>query len=77
MAEVYGFRVVDSWSSTPESWFRLNLKARLFPKENQLEWRSTWLDTLPIRLILMFFLRLVELFVRERDCLVVELQKDG
>lgn len=75
MAEEHGFDVVESWSRTPESWFRLNLKAYLYSKENQLEWRSTWLDTLPIRLILMVFLRIVESPLRERDCLIIKFQK--
>jgi SAM-dependent methyltransferase len=75
LAAEHGFDVVESWSSTPESWFRLNLKACLYPKENQLERRSTWLDVLPIRLVLMAFLRIVELPLRERDCLVIKFAK--
>lgn len=77
MAGQHGFDVVESWSSTPESWFRLNLKACLYPQENQLEWRSTWLDAMPIRLILMIILRIIELPFRERDCLVMKFQKQG
>jgi SAM-dependent methyltransferase len=75
MAAAYGFDVIESWSSTPESWFRLNLKAYLYPKENQLEWRLIWLDNMPIRLVLMAFLRIVELPLCQRDCLVIKFQK--
>lgn len=77
IANEHGFELIESWSSTPESWFRLNLKAFLYPKENQLEWRSTWLDTLPMRLILMLFLRLIEVLLRERDCLVLRFKKSN
>lgn len=75
LAGQHGFDVTRSWSSTPESWFRLNLKAWLYPAENQLDWRRTWLDTLPIRYTLMALLRIVELPIRERDCLVMKFQK--
>jgi SAM-dependent methyltransferase len=75
MAGEHGFEVIESWSSTPESWFRLNLKACLYLNENQLESRPTWLDTLPIRYVLMILLRLIELPLRERDCLVIKFQK--
>jgi len=72
IAREQGFEVVESWSSTPESWFRLNLKAYLYPKENNLDWRQTWLDALPMRLIIMIFLRIFELPLHERDCLVMK-----
>ena len=75
LAEQHGFDVTESWSSTPESWFRLNLKAWLYPVEKQLDLRRIWLDFLPIRYALMVLLRIVELPFRERDCLLVKLQK--
>jgi SAM-dependent methyltransferase len=77
LAGQHGFDVIDSWSSTPESWFRLNLKACLFPKENQLDWRKSWLDSSPMRYLLMLVLRIVELPFAERDCLVLKLKKRG
>ncbi len=75
LAAQHGFDVVESWSSTPESWFRLNLKACLYPNENQLDWRKSWLDSRPIRYLLMLMLRIVELPFAERDCLVIKLIK--
>lgn len=77
LAEQHGFDVTESWSSTPESWFRLNLKAWLYPAENKLDWRRTWLDALPIRYTLMVLLRIVELPFREHDCLVMKFHKQG
>ena len=77
LAEQHGFSVTKSWSRTPEPWFRLNLKACLYPQENQLDWAITWLDSRPVRLISMIFLRIVELPFSERDCLVIELKKQG
>jgi 2-polyprenyl-3-methyl-5-hydroxy-6-metoxy-1,4-benzoquinol methylase len=78
LVSAHGFKVIDSWSSTPESWFRLNLKAALLRSEDQLETAGTkWVDVLPVRLLLMTLLRVIELFVRERDCLVVRLSNDG
>ena len=77
LAGQHGFDVAESWSSTPESWFRLNLKACLYRKENQLDWRRSWLDSRPVRYLLMLMLRIVELPFRERDCLVMKLKKRG
>ncbi len=75
LADRYGFDLVRSWSNTPVDWFKLNLKARLYPDENQLDRYVTWLDSRPMRLILMLLLRIIELPFRERDCLVVQLRK--
>jgi len=77
LASQHGFELVDSSSRTPESWFRLNIKASLYPLENQLDSTTNWLDSLPIRYIAMLLLRILELPIRERDCLVVVLQKNG
>jgi len=77
LAAQHGFDVVKSWSSTPESWFRLNLKAYLYPNENQLDWRKSWLDSRPMCYLLMPLLRIVELPFAERDCLVMKLKKRG
>jgi SAM-dependent methyltransferase len=75
LARKHGFDVVESWSATPESWFRLNLQACLSPAENRLDRVSSWLAAQPIRLVLMCLLRLIEFPVHNRDCLVVQLKK--
>ena len=75
LAGQYGFDLINTWSRTPESWFRLNIKASLYPKEHQLDWYRNWLDATPIRYMLMFVLRAIELPCREKDCLVVQLRK--
>jgi SAM-dependent methyltransferase len=77
LAQQHGFVVTDCWSRTPESWFRLNLKAFFYPSENQLDWRKTWLDSRPVRYLLMLLLRIIEFPFSERDCLVMKLQKQG
>ena len=75
LAMQHGFVVAESWSSTPESWFRLNLKAVLYPAENRLDRQKSWLDSAPIRYFLMLVLRIIELPFAERDCLVMKLKK--
>jgi hypothetical protein len=72
---MHGFTIVESWSNTPESWFRLNFEACLFPSDNMLDRRSSRLAATPIRIVLMCVLRFAELFIRNRDCLVIKLQK--
>jgi SAM-dependent methyltransferase len=64
-----------SWSRTPDSWFRLNLKAVLYAHEQALDARRSWLDHAVARYPLILVLRLLECFVRERDCLVVKFRK--
>lgn len=71
----HGFDVVGSWSSTPVMWFKLNLKACLYPKEKRLDTCKSWLDRRPLDYILMLMLRIIELLFRERDCLVMHLKK--
>lgn len=75
LAKQHGFEMVNTWSRTPESWFRLNLKAVLYPTASQLDWQRTWLDAAPVRYLLMCFLRLIEVPYREKDCLVVQFKK--
>jgi len=75
MAMQHGFEFVQSWSRTPSSWFRLNLKALFYATENRLDWNSTWLDGRLMRLIITIILRIAEIPVRERDCLVIQLRK--
>lgn len=66
---------VESWSRTPESWFRINLKATLRKADNRVETSRNLLDSLPFRLLVGIALRVAELFVRERDCVVVHFVK--
>lgn len=75
LAKQHGFDVVDSWSSTPVTWFMLNLKAWLYPAENYLDWHRSWLDIRWVSYFLMLLLRIVELPFGERDCLVMHLKK--
>jgi SAM-dependent methyltransferase len=75
LAVRHGFELINTWSRTPESWFRLNLKAFFYPRENQLDWHRNWLDSRPVRYLLMLILRTIELPFHEKDCLVIHLRK--
>ena len=75
MAAECGLEVCGIRSRTPESWFRLNLKALLYPRDNKLDIRRCWLDRTVVRYPLMCLLRLVECFVREHDCLIEVFRK--
>ena len=70
-----GLTVANTWSRTPESWFRLNLKAAIYRSDNEIESRRTFVDAPVARVMLMTLLRTFELFVRERDCLVMSFVK--
>lgn len=76
LAAEYGLTTISSWSRTPESWFRLNLKAALYRADNQVEAHRPLIDSLPSRLILTVLLRLTDIFLRERDCLVMSFRKE-
>jgi SAM-dependent methyltransferase len=71
----YGFELLDTWSDTPESWFRLNIQALLSPSENRLDSKTSFLSSRPVRVFLMGLLRFVELPFKNRDCLVVKFKK--
>ncbi len=75
LAREFGFSAIDSWSRTPDSWFRLNLKARLFPTDNHLDSRNSWLDRAPLRHVLIILLRLCEIVSQNRDCLVMKFER--
>jgi len=76
LAAAHGFEVAQSWSSTPESWLRLNMKAWLHRSNNRLDFLvGSWVDYLPVRMALAVALRLTEAFTTERDCLVLALKK--
>ena len=77
IAGQHGFAPIKSWSNTPDSWFRLNLKAFFYPKDNSLDWHPNWLDMRWARYCTMLLLRILELPIRERDCLVMKLEKKG
>ena len=70
-----GFVASETWSRTPESWFRLNIKAWFYPNDNKLDTHECWIDRVFMRYPLMLVLRATECFVQERDCLVVHLRK--
>lgn len=75
MAGQHGFDRIHTWSRTPESWFRLNIKALLYSRENQLDWHRNWLDSRLARYLLMLILRMIELPFQEKDCLVIQFRK--
>lgn len=77
LAAQHGFDTLDSWSRTPESWFRLNIKAWLYSDENRLDERYGIIDSIWARIPLMVILRVMELFIPQRDCLVIKLVKRG
>jgi SAM-dependent methyltransferase len=77
IARRHGFDPIRFWSNTPDSWFRLNLKAFFYPKDNSLDWHPSWLDTRLARYSIMLVLLILELPIRERDCLVMKLEKRG
>lgn len=75
LADEYGLSATSSWSRTPETWFRLNLKAALYRDDCRVETHRPLIDSMPSRLALMCLLRLTDAFLRERDCLVVSFRK--
>jgi SAM-dependent methyltransferase len=76
LARAHGFTVAASRSTTSDSWLRLDLRAAVHPSDNRLDAApATLLDRAPLRVPLALALRVVELFIRERDCLVVRLEK--
>jgi len=76
LAEAHQFQIVRQLSRTPEGWLRLNLKATLHPADDRLDSAGrAWLDRSPMREALSVALRVSEVVVRERDCLIVELRK--
>lgn len=75
LARQHGFAVRRCWSSTPDSWFRLNIRAWLRPGDRELDKGRSWLDAPVVRLFCLAVLRACELFVRERDCFVLDLER--
>lgn len=75
LAERHGFYVEKWWSNTPVMWFKLNLKAWLYSKNNQLDWTKSCLDSPILNSLLMLVLRIIELPFRDRDCLVIKFKK--
>jgi SAM-dependent methyltransferase len=75
LLSMHGFEISKAWTSTPELWFRFNLKAYLSPSNNRLDYYFVWyLDNVFARLIIMFTLNLTSIFVREKDCLILEIK---
>ena len=75
LANKHGFDVLKAWSRTPESWFRLNLKAHIYQKNSKLEKLQSVIDSNFVRFPLMLILRILEVFIKHRDCLVIKLIK--
>lgn len=71
----HGFKVEKCFFNTPDSWFRLNIKAALYPKINTLDCHRSWIDSIPIKLILNFLLRILEIPIRNKDCMTLEIKK--
>lgn len=75
-ARRHGFKVERVMSRTPSSWFQMNLKACLFTNESRLQdARHPLLDSRVSRIVIMIGLRLIELPIRQRDCLLISLQR--
>lgn len=75
LVQAHGFAIKQAYSRTPESWFRLNLSAMFGVRHGAMEYRGTRLGRWLIRITAILFLRVLELFVKEKDCLVVKLLK--
>ena len=75
LANMHGLRITQTWSRTPESWFLLNLSARVHNTRGQIEVDRTGLGSHLVRFLAMLPLRAIDLITRENDCLVVELVK--
>ncbi|MBX7450628.1 class I SAM-dependent methyltransferase [Mycolicibacterium sp. 3033] len=75
LAADHGLIVEASWSRTPESWFRLNSKAALHRRDNTVERPRSVIDSAPVRVLLMCLLRVIEIAMPERDCLVMSFRK--
>jgi 2-polyprenyl-3-methyl-5-hydroxy-6-metoxy-1,4-benzoquinol methylase len=75
LAREHGFEVLKTWNRTSETWFRLNIKACLYPNDKRLEYRHSIVDSFLLRIPLMVVLRILEFFIHQRDCLVIQLVK--
>ena len=75
LAEKHGFRVQKTFYRTPESWFRLNIKAVWHSEVNNLDHYSSWIDTKLVKFCLCLLLRVIELPIRNRDCMTMHLRK--
>ena len=75
LADERGFNIVQSWQSTPTSWFLLNLKAVLYRNISDLDSVRTIFDSRFCLVLFGIVLRFFEFFIKEKDCLVVHLSK--
>jgi SAM-dependent methyltransferase len=75
LAEAHGLCIEEHWSRTPESWFRLNLSAALDKTRGVVIGSTGAVNAAVIRFPLMVILRILELFTRQRDCVVVKMTK--
>ncbi len=76
LSQQHGFEVIKTWSRTPASWFRLNIKAYLNPYETRLEEHPSIVDSIFVYIPLMIILRIFELFILQSDCLVIKMAKE-
>jgi SAM-dependent methyltransferase len=78
LAQAHGFEVVRWWSTTPASWCQLNLRALLKPSSRRLEEEfHAAVDAWPMRVVVAVLTRILDLALREGDCLVIQLRKHG
>lgn len=76
LAEKNGFRVTKHFSSTPELWFRLNLKSLIYRENHEIDSLNIfWIDNPFSKIVIMLTLRFIELFIQEKDCILVKLEK--
>ena len=75
LANLHDLRIKKAWSRTPNSWFLLNLSARVHKTRGVVEVQRTGIASRFLRPFAMLPLRAIDLITRESDCLVVELVK--
>ena len=72
LAQSHELRIVKVWKRTPTSWFLLNWGAAIDKGNNRVAGLSL---PRPLVLVVCVVLRIVELFIPNRDCLVAVLRK--
>lgn len=75
LVQAHGFTIKQAYSSTPESWFHLNLSTMFGARHATGDCGGMHLGRWPMRIMAIILLWILELFVKEKDCLVVKLVK--
>jgi len=75
LASQYDFEVLNYWSSTPVSWFMLNIKALFFHNDNELDRNKSIFDARWFCFPIMLLLRIIEIPFPDRDCIVMHFKK--